>query len=73
MRGELHFGFATVEDIDAAVEFFVELGLQLEGRAPNESAAFGCSPACADRRLQPAAAGAIIRRRAETQHGGRIE
>jgi len=26
----------VVEDIDAAVEFFVELGLQLEGRAPIE-------------------------------------
>lgn len=26
----------VVEDIDAAIEFFVELGLQLEGRAPIE-------------------------------------
>ena len=28
----------VVEDIDAAVEFFIELGLELEGRAPIEGA-----------------------------------
>ncbi|MGE3315886.1 MAG: VOC family protein [Planctomycetaceae bacterium] len=28
----------VVEDIDAAIEFFTELGLQLEGRAPIEGA-----------------------------------
>jgi catechol 2,3-dioxygenase-like lactoylglutathione lyase family enzyme len=26
----------VVEDIDAAIEFFTELGLELEGRAPIE-------------------------------------
>ena len=26
----------VVEDIDAAIEFFTELGLELEGRAPSE-------------------------------------
>lgn len=28
----------VVEDIDAAIEFFIELGLELEGRAPIEGA-----------------------------------
>src|SRR5256885_12691523 len=28
----------VVEDIDAAIEFFTELGLELEGRAPIEGA-----------------------------------
>jgi len=28
----------VVEDIDAAIEFFIELGLELEGRAPVEGA-----------------------------------
>jgi catechol 2,3-dioxygenase-like lactoylglutathione lyase family enzyme len=26
----------VVEDLDAAIEFFIELGLELEGRAPVE-------------------------------------
>jgi catechol 2,3-dioxygenase-like lactoylglutathione lyase family enzyme len=40
----------VVEDIDAAIEFFTELGLNLEGRAPIEGdwqmVSLGCG-ACA--------------------------
>jgi catechol 2,3-dioxygenase-like lactoylglutathione lyase family enzyme len=34
-----------VEDLDAAIEFFTELGLELEGRAPVEGDTYAsCSP-----------------------------
>ena len=41
----------VVEDIDAAIEFFTELGLELEGRAPIEGdqmASLDCAT-CASR------------------------
>ena len=37
----------VVEDIDAAIEFFTELGLELEGRAPIEGDWADASLACA--------------------------
>lgn len=37
----------VVEDIDAAIEFFSELGLELEGRAPVEEAGPMTLPDCA--------------------------
>ena len=37
----------VVESLDAAVSFFVELGLELEGRAMIEETGQGASPDCA--------------------------
>jgi catechol 2,3-dioxygenase-like lactoylglutathione lyase family enzyme len=37
----------VVEDIDAAIEFFTELGLELEGRAPLKEPGQTASPDCA--------------------------
>ena len=36
----------VVEDIDAAIEFFTELGLELEGRGPIEGEWQTASPGC---------------------------
>ena len=37
----------VVEDLDAAIEFFTELGLELEGRAPMKETGLMASPDCA--------------------------
>ncbi len=37
----------VVEDIDAAIEFFTELGLELEGRAPSRETGQTALPDCA--------------------------
>jgi hypothetical protein len=42
----------VVEDIDAAIEFFTELGLELEGRAPIEGDWRTASPDCASMRVE---------------------
>jgi catechol 2,3-dioxygenase-like lactoylglutathione lyase family enzyme len=39
----------VVEDIDAAIEFFVELGLELEGRAPVQGECASRLPCCVRR------------------------
>jgi catechol 2,3-dioxygenase-like lactoylglutathione lyase family enzyme len=37
----------VVESLDAAVSFFTELGLELEGRSRSKENGPGASPACA--------------------------
>jgi catechol 2,3-dioxygenase-like lactoylglutathione lyase family enzyme len=58
----------VVEDIDAAIEFFTELGLELEGRATvgsSRETELGCAngvrPYCWAEAGRPAGAGAKLR------------